>query len=97
MPHLFDASAKMDQLDLIRTQARQTTTGQIMRAPVEAVGEDEALGSVVRRMVDRQRQHFPVVRAGRLVGIVSRHDLLRVIAPQALPASGAAPYSAPWT
>jgi CBS domain-containing protein len=87
MPHLFDAAPDREQFELMRAQARQMTAGQIMCSPVETVGEDEPLGAAVRRLVDRQRQRLPVVRDGRLVGIVSRHDLLRVIAPQELPGS----------
>jgi CBS domain-containing protein len=87
LPHLFDAPPEQEQLELVRSQARHTTAAQIMCAPVETVGADEPLGAVVRRMVERQRQRLPVVQGGRLVGIVSRHDLLRVIAPQELPSS----------
>ena len=75
----------MEQIDLVRTQARQMTAAQIMCSPVETMQEEASLGAAVRLLVNQQRQRLPVVRDGRLVGIVSRHDLLRVIARQELP------------
>lgn len=56
------------------------SVGDVMTADVITVAED-ALITVVAALMDQRRiRRIPVMRAGRLVGIVSRKDILRVIA-----------------
>lgn len=50
----------------------------IMTRPVVAIGPDEPISDVVALMAQRRLRHFPVVDAGRLVGIVSDRDLRTV-------------------
>ena len=42
--------------------------------------EDESVEEVVERMVANDIGHVPVVRDGKPVGIVTRHDVLRLVA-----------------
>jgi CBS domain-containing protein len=51
-----------------------------MVAPVVTVGEDTPVEEIVRLLEVHGIKRVPVVRDGRLVGIVSRADLLRVLA-----------------
>lgn len=50
--------------------------GDIMQRELLTVTEDELLESVLRRMLHRGVRHAPVLRTGRLVGIVSERNLL---------------------
>jgi acetoin utilization protein AcuB len=50
----------------------------IMTRPVVAIGPDEPISDVIALMAQRRLRHFPVVDAGRLVGIVSDRDLRTV-------------------
>ena len=50
--------------------------GIIMQRDVLTVCEGERLESVLRRMLERGVRHAPVLRDGRLVGIVSERNLL---------------------
>lgn len=52
----------------------------IMTAPPVIVGPDEPVHAAARLMVTGRVHRLPVVEHGRLVGIVSRHDVLRVFA-----------------
>jgi CBS domain-containing protein len=59
------------------TAAHGRSVEQVMTADVASVGEDAALADVVDLMERRGIKRVPVVRDGRLVGLVSRADLLR--------------------
>lgn len=63
---------------------------EVMTPDPYTVTEDDALESVVDVMERRKVKRLPVLRAGRLVGIVSRADLMRALAERARSARGAA-------
>jgi CBS domain-containing protein len=70
-----------------RLGARGRTARDVMSAPLVTVTEDTAVSEIARLLAVYHIKRVPVVREGRLVGIVSRADLLRVVA--------SAPTSAP--
>ena len=53
---------------------------EVMTPEVYTVDEDTDLGIVARRMLEVNVKRFPVMRGEQVVGIVSRHDLVKVIA-----------------
>jgi CBS domain-containing protein len=56
-----------------------------MTTDVHTISEDTPVGDIVDQMERDGIKRLPVVRDGRVVGIVSRADLLRaLIAPEAL-------------
>lgn len=59
----------------------------IMAGPVVTIGEDADAAEIARLLQSYRIKRVPVVRNGRVVGIVSRADLLRAIAqePAAIP------------
>ncbi len=48
-----------------------------MKHPVETVSPDEDIFSLARRFRAEHRHRFPVVQAGKLIGQISRRDVLR--------------------
>ncbi len=52
----------------------------LMTSPVVTVDEEALLSEVAALMVRRQINRVPVMRAGQLVGIVSRADIVRALA-----------------
>jgi CBS domain-containing protein len=69
--------AEHEARGMIRSRAR--TAREVMSAPVETAVPDDALRDIARRMVENRLRHLVVVDgARRMVGIVSRRDLLRV-------------------
>lgn len=50
---------------------------QCMSSDVVTVGPDAPYGQIQQRMIERKIGYLPVVEDGRLVGIISRGDLLR--------------------
>jgi CBS-domain-containing membrane protein len=70
-------SWEMDPALRARTEAL-TATG-LMTSPAVTIGPDALLGTAARLMNQRRIKRLPVVdREGKLIGIVSRADLLRV-------------------
>jgi CBS domain-containing protein len=53
------------------------TVAAIMTAAVETCDEDTALDEIMKVMTERRVRHVPVVRDGRLVGIVSIGDVVK--------------------
>src|SRR3990172_565065 len=56
------------------------TAGQAMSQPVVAVQSSDTLPHVARLMLDKRVKHVPVLEGDRVVGIISRRDILRVLA-----------------
>jgi CBS domain-containing protein len=51
----------------------------VMATPIVTVSEDTELGEIARLLEAHRIKRVPVVRGGRVVGIVSRADLLRAL------------------
>lgn len=60
-------------------KARSWKVGDVMTRDVATVEADAPVASVVARLVDRGVKRLPVVENGRLAGIVSRRDLLKLV------------------
>jgi CBS domain-containing protein len=69
--HLTGAARWIDK-------AAGLTAGEVMTTDLVTAGPDEDIQSAARRMLERGVKRLPVVENGRLVGIVSRYDLLRL-------------------
>src|SRR5581483_7437398 len=59
-------------------KAQGITAGEIMTTEVVACAPSEPVTVIARRMLSQDIRLLPVVDHGRLVGVVSRHDVLRV-------------------
>ena len=66
----------VSEFDVISKRGR--TVGEVMTPDVVGVGEDAGAEEVTRLMGQHGIRRVPVVRDGRLVGIVARSDLLRL-------------------
>ena len=62
----------------VRSSARRA--GAVMTAPVITVGEETEIDEVARLLTAHRIKRVPVLRDGRIVGIVSRADLVRALA-----------------
>lgn len=56
-----------------------TTVGDIMVKEIYVIAPDSDASEAMRKMMERQIRRLPVMEEGRLVGIVSRSDLIRAI------------------
>mgnify|MGYP003466146875 CR=1 FL=1 len=58
---------------------KATSVAELMTTDVVTVGPDETLGEAARLMLEREVGSLPVVADGRLVGILTETDMLRLI------------------
>jgi len=64
--------------DYVRAHARHVH--EVMSHPIASVAPDESVEEAVRLMECRNVKRLPVVEAGRIVGIITRADLVRALA-----------------
>ena len=57
----------------------QRRVGEIMRRQVMTVDPDMALTRVLQMMIDMSTKSFPVVSDGKVVGIISREDIIHAL------------------
>jgi len=69
-----------DFLASLRAPERQAR--DVMAAPVVTVGEETEVNEIARLLTAYRIKRVPVLRDGRIVGIVSRADLVRALAAE---------------
>lgn len=67
-----------------------TTAADIMSKPAVSVEESARLDEIATLMVERRARLLPVLRAGRLVGIISPADMIRLIERETSETAGGA-------
>lgn len=67
------------ELSRIYEEARKRSVTEIMTTRVHSVTEDTRLAEILKLMLEHDVKHVPVLREGEAVGVVSRHDLLRLV------------------
>lgn len=69
-----------DELAVEYSKSHGARASQVMAAPVVTVPEDMPVAEIARTLEEHHIKRVPVVRDGRLVGIVSRANLLHGLA-----------------
>jgi CBS domain-containing protein len=70
-------------LDFLHSlQLRVQTASSVMRSPVITVDETASLAEIADLLLKHGIKRVPVTRQGRLVGVVSRRDILRALLAQ---------------
>ncbi len=65
------------------------TVGEVMTSPVESLTPGADIADAASIMIDERIRCLPVVDGHRIIGVVSRRDLLRAITPEPDPLSAA--------
>jgi len=68
------------EADILGRKAGQDRVEDIMSSPVCTVSEGMSLEEIARVLSEREIKRAPVVREGKLVGIVSRADVVKALA-----------------
>jgi CBS domain-containing protein len=80
IPTMFKQWVDPRQLDEIYELARQHTAADVMTPEVVCADPDDDIGQVAWLMVEGNLKHIPVACDGRLVGMITRTDMIRPMA-----------------
>ncbi|HLN23547.1 MAG TPA: CBS domain-containing protein [Patescibacteria group bacterium] len=89
LAHLAEGEPLSSQFLASLDQAERTAR-DVMTAPVVTIAESAELPEVARLFLSYRIKRLPVLREGKMVGIVSRADLVRRMAQQPAPPSAGA-------
>jgi CBS domain-containing protein len=78
-PQLFGAWLGPSGVEHVYRECKSLTARHIMESRVVTVSEDDPIDRVVQLLMRHDINRVPVVRDGRPVGIVARHDLLKLM------------------
>ena len=78
-PQLFGEWMSKEGIEKAYEAARNITVNKIMTSPVITISPEDTLAEAVRRMLERRIHRVVVAEDGVPVGIVSRHDLLKLV------------------
>jgi CBS domain-containing protein len=78
-PQLLGQWISSENVERIYETARSLQAKEIMQPSVITVTEDQTMNDAVVLMFEHDINRIPVIRNGVPVGIVSRHDLLRLL------------------
>ena len=70
----------VSEADILGRTAGQDTIQDIMSSPPITITEEASLEQIAGVLTERKIKRLPVVRDGKLVGIVSRADVVRALA-----------------
>src|SRR5262249_8805489 len=77
--HTFSRSTSQEEIEQMREDARTTTAKDIMTRDVVTDVEDTPVEELAREMLRYDIDHILVIHEGLSVGIVARHDFLRLL------------------
>ena len=77
---LMGAWATPATIEQVSREVRRRGLREVMSHPVTSVSEDDDVAEVVATMLRHKVHRVPVMRGQEIVGVVSRHDLLKLMA-----------------
>jgi CBS domain-containing protein len=84
--HLFDllgSYVSPDTIEEVSKSVGDRPVKEVMKTPVITIEGDEEVTEVAKKMLGASLNRMPVVHDGRVIGIVARHDFVKLIAHQA--------------
>ena len=77
---MLGATTMPQHLEETAHQVGNKRVKDVMRRNVITISPDDGVEHIARLMMRSQIHRLPVVEGGRLLGIVTRHDFLKLIA-----------------
>jgi CBS domain-containing protein len=78
-PTLMGDWVDPDRIEQTYRDLGDRKASDVMTTALVTVDVDLPIGQAARLMMQLERNHLPVVSSGRLVGILTRHDVLRAL------------------
>ena len=76
---LLGSWASPETMEEVARKVRGRHVKDVMSHPVETIQEEASLAQVAELMLGKSVHRLPVMRGTELVGIISRHDLLKMV------------------
>jgi len=80
-PAIFGQFIEPEDIAEIYERARRLTAADVMTKAAVTVEPQDQVGQVAERMMRDNLRRVPVTRDGKLVGIISRSDIIHLLAP----------------
>lgn len=80
-PQVLGEWIPQEGVEQILAEARRRSVSEVMTRDVVTIGEKDSVTRLVHLMIERELRHVPVVEDRRVVGVVTRRDLLRLMVP----------------
>ena len=77
---LFGSTTTPEHLEETAHQVGNKRVREVMRRNIITVNQEASIEEIARLMMRSQIHRLPVVDKGKLVGIITRHDFLKLIA-----------------
>jgi CBS domain-containing protein len=77
---MFSQPVSGKETERVRSDARKTKAQEVMITEVITATEETPVEEIARAMLRYDIDHIPIVRDGMPIGMVARHDYLRMIA-----------------
>jgi CBS domain-containing protein len=81
--HLFDLLGTYVSPDTIEDVSKSVgarSVREVMKSPVVTIEHDENVTEIAKKMLHGSLNRLPVLKDGRITGIVARHDFVKLIA-----------------
>lgn len=85
LPQVFGQWMPREGIERIYEAAKTMTVKEIMTADVLTLQEEDSVEHALTLMLENNFHRLPVLRDGTPVGIITRHDLLKLMAQQFKP------------
>lgn len=66
-------------MERVTTELKSKLVKEVVHEPVTTVEEETPIEDLLKLMVDEGINRLPVMRGDRMVGIITRHDLLKLL------------------
>ncbi|MCS6954162.1 MAG: CBS domain-containing protein [Bryobacterales bacterium] len=80
LPSLFNEWVKLDRLHELYARTHRHTAADVMTRNLVTVTPDTDIGEIAALMLRHRIKRVPVVEGNKLLGIVTRHELIRKLA-----------------
>ena len=77
---LMGSWVTLKTLEDVAKEVGKKTVGEVMSHPVVTVQEDATISDVAEAMVRNKIHRIPVLRGEELVGMITRHDFIKLMA-----------------
>jgi len=82
VPSLIDRMVNLEHFVEEITLARKRIAADVMTTEIISAHPDDSIGHIAWQMVQKKHNRIPIIDNGKLVGIITRADIIRLFAKE---------------